>query len=735
MVKIKNKMYKVLVMVMFLIWGFITYSSIFNVYQIRTCYGKPVLPFLVLLGVSVLLLFLVMIYKKIENYNEKIHNKIALIIIIISFVLLISFGLTYQVIATYDLSHIVDQVKVLLNNHTHIVGDNNYFSIYPNQIPLFVFVYFISSFTTIINIDPNNFMIIINCILIALSFGFTYKIIKKLFDSRIALIGLILLVLCPDFYLYASYYYTDILCIPFSIIGYYCLIMLDYEPRKRRYLYGLIAGIMFAIGCKLRVVSVFLLIAFIIDVILKNNIKNIIKKLTTVMISFTFIIMLYNKVVEPYFCINIDNKFTLPATHWIMMGSNADMDGGYDIADVRYTISLDNKVNENMKEINKRIKSQDLLFVGNKIRRVWSSGEYDSLHKYQNVSKIDNTYNILTSNGSIVIRYIQQVLKATIYLLFLITIGSQLSSKNKYEDSQTSSLIISIFGAIVFYLFWEALSRYSFSFLPWIVIGCSVSITSINHILTYKTISFDKEKIKLIPLKRNLGIFIIVCMTLYVGIGFFEYCIKKVQQPQIINSQAATNAKLKIEGSGLKQEFTISRDFNNISLFFYVNKKMHKQDYKFELYNESDELLYYRKFNTDRIKVKDIVDFKFPKEKVNSKKTYYFKIYPLKEDEEDKALHIKTYVIDNCTSNQEKRQNNGYDVNPNGKTYMDDKLVCDEVSLIISNVNKHATIGKKYYIPIALVVLFITFISVNSLLLKNNVVKPKVRKRVLTHKN
>lgn len=733
MSNIKNKAYKILSVIMLLIWGFITYSSIFNVYQIRGFYGKPVLPLLIVLGIIVLLLMLVMIYKKIENYNEKIHNKIALIIIGISFIVLLCFSLTYQAITTYDLSHIVDQVKMLLNNHTHIVGDNNYFSVYPNQIPLFVFVYFMSLLATIIKVDPNNFMIIINCILIALSFGFTYKILKKLFDSRIALIGLILLVLCPDFYLYASYYYTDILCIPFSIIGYYCLIMLDYEPRKRGYLYGLIAGIMFAIGCKLRVVSVFLLIAFIIDVILKNNIKNSIKKIVPVMISFIVLVSLYSKVLEPYFKINIDDKYTLPFTHWIMMGANTNTDGGYDSSDINLTLSYDNKIKGNINEINNRIKNQDLLFVSNKIRRVWSSGEYDSLHKYQNVSKIDNTYNLLIGEGSIVIRYFQQILKATIYLLFLITIGSQLLSKNKYEDSKVSNLIISVFGAFIFYLFWEALSRYSFSFLPWIVIGSSTSIKGIEQILKYKTLSFDKKKINLVPAKKCLGIFVIISMILYIGIGFFEYCIKEEKYPQIISRQYSANGKLKIEGSGLKQEFTISRDFNNISLFFKASKKMRNRDYKFELYNEDDELLYSRKFNTDLLKKHDMVDFKFPKEKVNSKKTYYFKIYPLKEAEEDKALYIKTYVIDNCTSS--KKKNDGYDVNPNGKTYMDDKLVCDEVALVISNVNKHAKIGKKYYIPMALVVLFITFISVNSLLLKNNVVKSKTRKKVLTHKN
>ena len=74
MSNIKNKAYKILSVIMLLIWGFITYSSIFNVYQIRGFYGKPVLPLLIVLGIIVLLLMLVMIYKKIENYIDVKYN-------------------------------------------------------------------------------------------------------------------------------------------------------------------------------------------------------------------------------------------------------------------------------------------------------------------------------------------------------------------------------------------------------------------------------------------------------------------------------------------------------------------------------------------------------------------------------------------------------------------------------------------------------------------------------------
>lgn len=279
-----NKFYKILVSVMLLLWGIITCSTIFSIYNNESYHLSTVI---VLLGVVVVLLLLVVIYRFLSKYDERTIKKMALALFMLVFIFMVSWGLNYQIIPTYDLSHIIAKVNDMLSSNTLVFGSSPYFSIYPTQIPLTILIYGVMSLGQFMGMtNPGDLMIIYNAFMTSLTLYVVYKIINKLFNSKVALIGMLLLALYPDFYLFVSYYYTDIISLPFSIFGYYLLIKFEKTDNKIRYLYLFLSGVLFGIGTRLRVVVLILLIAYALVYISSNNGKNSIKMLGTVMIGF-----------------------------------------------------------------------------------------------------------------------------------------------------------------------------------------------------------------------------------------------------------------------------------------------------------------------------------------------------------------------------------------------------------------------------------------------------------------
>lgn len=718
MKNIINGIYKYFLIFMLLLWIFISWSSIFNIYPTM---GNDIelSSLVIMLGVSLVLLFLVFIYRKIILYSEKMHNKIAFFLCIFSFIILCVWGLTHKVLFTYDLNHIVDEVYVLLNNKNHIVGDSYYFSLYPNQIPLFILIYFISFLGSLLGIQPGVSMIVYNCFMIALSFLFMYKILKEIFNSKIALIGLILMMLIPDFYLYSSYYYTDIISIPFSIIGFYLIIKSDKEEGKLSLVFRILGGVLFAIGFKIRVVTVFLLLSYFIIIIFKDKFITNLKRLIPIAVAFVCILLLYSNVAEPYFKININNSYTLPATHWIMMGSNTANDGSYSDDDVRYSVNAENKIDANLSKLKERSKKIDLKFINNKIRRVWSQGDHDVTRKYTNIEKVDSLYKLIIGRGSIFVKYLEQITKVTVYILFLIALANDLFLKQSITKSKTSVIFVSIFGAFLFYLFWEALSRYSFSFMPWIIIAGAYSVTLIDNALKINTISFDHKKIYIYPFRKMLGILLIVFMFLTLFLGFLNYSVKKRNINFIRYSQYSTNDNVHIVNNEIKQVFRVDKDFNTIELVFNKDKLNKEIDYEFELYDNDDNLIYTKTFDTTWATKNKYTKFKFPRQKVKGSQEYYFKIYS-SDSSENNYLNVGVSTIDNCKNKNIYEKNLGYDVNPNGETYSDDKLLCSELRYKIIDNKKGNIISKKVFIMISLVIFIITLYCSYTLLINNN---------------
>lgn len=698
---IKEKGYKILLFIMLILWGYITYSTIFHIYPAnyhdQINFSKVVL----ILGTIILLLFLLAVYKAISKLKEKKHDLIAIILCIISFIFMCYFALNYKTTFRYDLNHIEDIVEILINNKTMTIGESKYLSVYPFQFPLVALVYFIEKIGTIFN-NPSNAMIIYNCIMISLSSFFIYKIIKEIFNSKLALIGLILMLLTPDFYLFSSYYYTDITCIPYCIIGFYFLIKSLNNNKK---LYQVISGIMFAIAFKLRIVCIIILISYMICNFFHENIKNNIKKYSTFIISFIVAILTITYIILPQFKFNKQSDLTFPATHWLMMGANTKEDGGYIEEDYEKTFIAKDKNKYINKELKERLKDVNIKFYLTKLRRVWSEGDHDINNQYKGqVTKLD-LYKYIDGNASSFLRYFQQISLITIYVLFLITIITEIIHKETLDKSKNSIYIICIFGAILFYLFWEAKVRYSFTFIPWIIVSGVISLNKINDLLN----SNIKTKISFNNIKKIVAVLILVLTVTYLGLSFKKYSLTKSNQSEVTFSQNDLNNYVGIANNVIRLEFDANKPFNQIEFSFNIKGNKKDLKYTFILYDGTTKI-YTKEFDIEWAIQKDIAIFDIPEQNIKTKKTYNVIIYS-EEATMGNYLTIGVSMIDYCKDKIIYTENNGYDINPNSNSYSNNKIMCPEIRYQLINYKNKEIVNKKVFIVFASSIIIITSFS------------------------
>lgn len=717
-----NKLYKVFIMIMILIWTVITFTSIFKIYT-NDYYSLSSI--VVLMGSVISIMSITLLYRFLGKMNAKQHTKIAVVGFFIVFLLMLLWGLNNRIIPTYDLSHVISKVNELFSNN-HIFGTSTYFSIYPNQIPLTLFIFFIENIGLNLGFsDPESFMIVYNAFMTSLTLLGVYFIIKRMFNSRIALMGFLLLAIYPDFYLFIPYYYTDILSLPFGIIGFLLILKADSVRGIKANLLYLLSGIMFAIGFKLRVVIVILLIAYILVTIFRTRPRTYMVKLSLIILSMAATIMVYTNFIYPEFDITLDSDLKLPATHWIMMGLNKETSGRYTDEDVMYSLrSKDIK-----KRIDKRLKNINFDFVVDKLSLVWSSGNHDIVSKYANMKTFGVTYNFLNGKNRIFLLYFAQILKVTIYILFLITLVHEFMIKNVFRDSKSIVMIVAVFGAILFYLIWEALLRYSFSFLPWILIGGIPALEVLSKCFLIKKIGIDNKCINLEYLRKTLAITILSLLVLMLGINFIKYCVVNTKDRKTnLYQNVATYSYLPVIDNEIKEVFRVTDDFNLIQFKINNSTVQESVQYIYEIYDEKDKLIYQDtctilegdKPTDDNPNPSIRYSINFPLIKVDKKSEYYLKFYS-KEATNDNYISLNYFtprkeIPDDKYYSPEFLDVN-YDVNPWGETYLDGKLSNKSLYIKVANQVNKPLVNIYVYIVGSIAIIALTMVSIKYVLL------------------
>lgn len=537
-------------------------------------------PIILIIGTIVYLVLLAKFYKYTKDLTPKRQKITAFILILLQLILLTISSLLIRSVPKVDLIHILTELNSL--HDTGKILNNVYFSVYPNNRFLLLVLYAIQK----INYNNREILFSVLSILSIITMSlFTYKTIK-IHDSKKALTALFITVTSPIFYLYVSYYYTDILMLPTASILLYLIVKSkDNKTTTSNILYGLLIGILSIIGYKIRAVCIFLLIAYIVYLIITEHILTIIKKITPVLISALITITCINNL-ETNFFKEVDNSKVFPMTHWIMMGLNEEHYGYYSQDDYNLSSSAKNKEERtklNIKEIKSRLKSLGPIGLIKlditKLVNVWGKGDY-SYQKYLSlVQNYNKSYQYLVEEKNMPINYLLQFSKITILLLTILSL-IKLSKTN--EKSITA---IAIFGAVVFYLIWEVCPRYGLSFLPWLII-----------LSTYSYDDFISNNVK-VKSYQYLKYTIIILTVIMFGLYFNKYT-----KYQLIDSTVAKDTENKVKYLNLNKDQTITQSlklnstYNVIKLKFNSATKENDNTYKLLLLDENKNVIYTKEF-------------------------------------------------------------------------------------------------------------------------------------------
>lgn len=464
-------------------------------------------PILLITGSVIYVFFVIKLNRFAVTLNEKRQNILVMILLIGQFLLLFLVTQTVSSIPQVDLIHILTEINSL--RETGSILNNNYYSVYPNNKFLLILLYSVS------RVSPEHTNIvfgILSSIAVVVTSLFTYKAVKLITDRHKALVCLFICVLSPIFYLYAPYYYTDILMLPFAAILFYLLCKNETVTKLGKNIcYSLIIGLIAVIGYKIRAVSVFILIAYFVFLILTKKLRAFVQGIVPILLSAILTLTVISSLEANIFTPN-DPSREFPMTHWIMMGVNEKSGGYYSQADYDMSYSAETKEERtqlNLSEIKNRLKELGFggtlkLAVG-KINAVWAKGDY-SYQKYLELSgNYNGIYRYLIEDENIVLNYILQINKIGV-LILCITALLRLLKENRY-----SVIAIALFGAVLFYLAWEVCPRYGLSFLPWMIILCAY-VPEYNFDLGSKPLSYIKYTVAVVTVGAMcIGVF--TCMT------------------------------------------------------------------------------------------------------------------------------------------------------------------------------------------------------------------------------
>ncbi|RDU22100.1 glycosyltransferase family 39 protein [Anaerosacchariphilus polymeriproducens] len=599
----KLKGYHVVMCILAVIIAYITACSFFHSYESNKYhYSVIVLGLVVIFGE----ITFIILFKKILDCSNKILNLLAVISLVILFGIQIWIVWDLKPIVLSDLANVYAEAVNMLKKNGEITN-TGYFSSYSHQIPFLLVLYQLFRIGSFLGIK--DFAVlggIFNGLLITLSVFVGYLILCKLKGKNIAIFFLLTCIFNPALYFYVPYFYSDTICIPFIMLIIYFIVLIKEKEDKSliKYFLYFLLGLTVGWGLKLRATVFIIGFAVIIYLFLKENFKEFLKY--TIIIVFGMIVAISSYKVYQKQYVHFDTEAKMfPWTHYVMMGVKGE--GRWNEEDWSYTQSLGTKEEKtagNIKEIKKRVVQLGpggiFHLVKNKIRLTWSSGT----HAFKMYIKGLN-------NDSLVLKYMVEHNRVFIYwcqsfqcLMMVLLLTGLFYQILKKQIDIFSIMFLSIFGAVLFYIFWEVRPRYSV-FLILIMhilmilgqevvykikgqeqINCKIPIAKSKKVLRVpKTV---RKKVVI------LGVFGIVFSVILIGINFtkytktkklvYNYCVKQ----KMVKSPLIRSIK---KGDTFIQTFNASKDFRYIEIKFVNKNKNVNAQYKVELLKNNGDLL------------------------------------------------------------------------------------------------------------------------------------------------
>lgn len=454
---------------------------------------------------ALLTAFVVWLYgfldRRIKDISEHKADKIFIVIALVVLLLQIIFAVMLKSEPINDLSYIDNAARDFSKSwdkndlYLHLPERHQgYFARYPNNHAILIIIsviYFITD--RLFGVTPIWAPIIVNILGLFLSYVLMYLISKKLFKSKtISLYTAILGAGFCVFYTYTPYYYTDSLSMPF-VMGSIYLFLCGFESVKKKYI---VIDLMFSmlllvLGYKIKGSVIILLPAFLIYIIYftrKYNLKRHLKQIGVMLVGFAVSIALSAGIINAFHITDAEetDNMKFPLAHWVMMGLHDR--GGYYDKDFWFTElsgDYEDKQNADVDKIKERIEDYGMggMFVhlAKKISYTWGDGSY-FISRYVKNGEDNFLRSFVVESNAFKLYFCSYhfVMLMMILLSFIIGMLSKQSGKDIL-------IRIIICGVFIFFVLWEARSRYLVNFSPLFVIVAAS---------TAKQIYFEMKKRK-----------------------------------------------------------------------------------------------------------------------------------------------------------------------------------------------------------------------------------------------
>lgn len=527
-------------------------------------------PLFILCGALLLTFLLTRLSQTLNTVSDRTKNLVLTILALIGISLQLGLILGLQPCLQYDSLKPVDTAIAMLKGTPLAATEYySYFSIYPHNVPLTLYIMCIFKIAGFLGIAETHFIVLlqlINCLLLDIALLQMFSILKKTYGHSIALSFGLLCFFNPLVYYYPAFFYTQVLSIPlFVLLITVFFKILNADHFKQRIFYGVCYGIILFFGWKIRFFTLITLIACAMFLLFckpvtKLHWKKIVGITASIIFSF-FICFAANEILMEKYTVHTEKSQAFPIHHWIMMGLQGD--GTFYYADEDFTSAFpgkESRIEENTRIIKERL--EDLGFGGllqlwgRKMSVTWSDGSDDYAANLTLVNSYGPLNDFLTGYRSEFLMAYLHIYNCMLWMF--LTLCAMKLFKNKYADF-IYTICITVLGGIMFHLIWEAGEPYSMPFVFLILGGAASGMESLSA-------PFIKEKSKKYISSAALCILVAFLACIFSIIPFLISTAVPVTEIASIQNLVGGTYVYLSSGDCITQTVQASRDFNTLTL-------------------------------------------------------------------------------------------------------------------------------------------------------------------------
>ena len=419
----------------------------------------------------------------------------------------------------------------------------------------------------------------------------------------------------PFTYLWCSFYYTTIECLPFMTIILALAYLYD-RPFKwyTRLILGFVFGVITFVGNLIRPTVSIALAAYFIFWFMKwlqketqknINWKNIFLVCGTILLFYTGYQICYNAYQRfDEKMVTIDtSSLERPRLFWVAMAAKGD--GTWDGNDAEILAgypSIEEKQEAAKKLLSERIHALNVAsaakLVCNKIKVTWAEGNDDAISENATSLSYSKAFQLVFGNDSAGFLFFCQICRVLMYGVIFVSCSIQFWKHRQKEIELFDELDCAkttILGGVFFHILWEAKRLYSIPFMPALLVlmvdGMLSQFESLDEYFE------NKENTK----RKYIMVIPAWCAVAVMFYGVTQYGAMThtyAEKNRFVTAQLMERCDIKkglMPGEVMRQEFFANSPFDTIGVqvreYSWYYGTTNESKYKLTLTDEADNVL------------------------------------------------------------------------------------------------------------------------------------------------